>query len=160
MHFVFSTFQDYFFFPIGNRLVWTIWKVQQQDGLVTANFWILEIRFHQKWSHLYQCFYGNEVFVFSDSNHKDMSTCGILRSIGSDLTRMRVTSDTNQHASKSKDLGNTPTSTPVVSASEAFTQLLYWLFPFVSLHIRQIMWDLWRVKIWMERVLEFIFRYY
>ncbi|XP_050938416.1 meiosis-specific protein ASY1 [Cucumis melo] len=52
-----------------------------------------------------------------DSNHKDMSTCGILRSIGSDLTRMRVTSDTNQHASKSKDLGNTPTSTPVPAAS-------------------------------------------
>lgn len=53
-----------------------------------------------------------------DSNHKDMSTCGILRSIGSDLTRMRVTSDTNQNGSKSKDLGNnTPTSTPAPAAS-------------------------------------------
>ncbi|XP_022131398.1 meiosis-specific protein ASY1 isoform X2 [Momordica charantia] len=56
-----------------------------------------------------------------DSNHKDLSTCGILRSIGSDLTRMRVTSDTNQNASKLKELGNTPTSTPApVASRESF----------------------------------------
>ncbi|KAG6598283.1 Meiosis-specific protein PAIR2, partial [Cucurbita argyrosperma subsp. sororia] len=52
-----------------------------------------------------------------DSNHKDMSTCGILRSIGSDLTRMRVASGTPQNDSKSTDLGNTPTSTPAPAAS-------------------------------------------
>ncbi|XP_022962553.1 meiosis-specific protein ASY1 [Cucurbita moschata] len=52
-----------------------------------------------------------------DSNHKDMSTYGILRSIGSDLTRMRVASGTPQNDSKSTDLGNTPTSTPAPAAS-------------------------------------------
>lgn len=47
-----------------------------------------------------------------------MSTCGVLRSIGSDLTRMRMRSDMNENGSirseqtisKAKELGNTPTS--------------------------------------------------
>lgn len=52
------------------------------------------------------------------SNYNDMSTCGVLRSIGSDLTRMRMRSDMNENGSirseqtiwKAKELGNTPTS--------------------------------------------------
>ncbi|XP_059447884.1 meiosis-specific protein ASY1 isoform X2 [Corylus avellana] len=53
-----------------------------------------------------------------ENNYNDMSTCGALRSIGSDLTRMRVRSDVNQNGpirsnntiSKTKEHGNTPTS--------------------------------------------------
>ncbi|KAG6653923.1 meiosis-specific protein ASY1 [Carya illinoinensis] len=49
---------------------------------------------------------------------KDMSTCGVLHSIGSDLTRMRVRSDLNENGpvrseqtiSKRKEHVNTPTS--------------------------------------------------
>ncbi|XP_024019162.1 meiosis-specific protein ASY1 [Morus notabilis] len=52
------------------------------------------------------------------SNHRDFSTCGLLHSIGSDLTRMKVRSDFDQ-ISKEKEPGNTtPTSRaqhPVVS---------------------------------------------
>ncbi|GMJ13287.1 ASYNAPTIC 1 [Hibiscus trionum] len=47
------------------------------------------------------------------SNLRDMSTCGALHSIGSDLTRMRGRSDTNQSEqtiSKTRDSGNTPIS--------------------------------------------------
>ncbi|XP_021644282.2 meiosis-specific protein ASY1 isoform X1 [Hevea brasiliensis] len=52
------------------------------------------------------------------SDYRDNSTCGVLHSIGSDLTRMRVISDINhngsikseQTISRTKDLGNTPTS--------------------------------------------------
>ncbi|XVF02754.1 hypothetical protein REPUB_Repub04eG0201100 [Reevesia pubescens] len=52
------------------------------------------------------------------SNHRDMSTCGVLQSIGSDLTRMRGRSDINQNGSirseqtisKTRDHGNTPIS--------------------------------------------------
>ena len=46
-----------------------------------------------------------------------MSTCGVLHSIGSDLTRMKVTSETNytdsgngQNPTKAKEPGNTPIS--------------------------------------------------
>ncbi|KAI4336583.1 hypothetical protein L6164_015095 [Bauhinia variegata] len=52
------------------------------------------------------------------SNYREASTCAVLKSIGSDLTRMRVRSDTNQTESrrsghtttKTKEPGNTPTS--------------------------------------------------
>ncbi|XP_021630541.1 meiosis-specific protein ASY1 isoform X3 [Manihot esculenta] len=52
------------------------------------------------------------------NNHRDNSTCGVLHSIGSDLTRMRVRSDINQNESsmseqtisRTKEVGNTPTS--------------------------------------------------
>ncbi|XVF43713.1 hypothetical protein PTKIN_Ptkin02bG0062900 [Pterospermum kingtungense] len=54
----------------------------------------------------------------AESNQRDMSTCGALHSIGSDLTRMRGRSDINQNGSmrsehtisKTKDNGNTPVS--------------------------------------------------
>ncbi|KAK8655583.1 hypothetical protein V6N13_108157 [Hibiscus sabdariffa] len=48
-----------------------------------------------------------------ESNLRDMSTCGALHSIGSDLTRMRGRSDMNQSeqtVSKTRDSGNTPIS--------------------------------------------------
>ncbi|KAB2090667.1 hypothetical protein ES319_A03G138300v1 [Gossypium barbadense] len=47
------------------------------------------------------------------SKLRDMSTCGVLLSIGSDLTRMRGRSDMNQSEqtiSKTRDNGNTPIS--------------------------------------------------
>lgn len=54
----------------------------------------------------------------AESNQRDMSTCGALHSIGSDLTRMRGRSDINQTGSirsehtisKTSDNGNTPMS--------------------------------------------------
>ncbi|XP_062110672.1 meiosis-specific protein ASY1 [Humulus lupulus] len=59
------------------------------------------------------------------SNHRDISTCGLLHSIGSDLTRMKVRSDTNQNGStrseqtisKGKEPGNTPISRAEAMAS-------------------------------------------
>ncbi|KAG2406882.1 Meiosis-specific protein [Vigna angularis] len=55
-------------------------------------------------------------FRLNGNNH-DVSTCGVLHSIGSDLTRMKVTSETNytdsgngQNATKAKEPGNTPIS--------------------------------------------------
>ncbi|XP_014493807.1 meiosis-specific protein ASY1 [Vigna radiata var. radiata] len=60
-------------------------------------------------------------FRLNGNNH-DVSTCGVLHSIGSDLTRMKVTSETNytdsgngQKATKAKEPGNTPISRPVIS---------------------------------------------
>lgn len=59
-------------------------------------------------------------------SYRDISTCGGLHSIGSDLTRMRVRSDVHQTVgsirseqtiSKRKEGGNTPTSRAGVSAS-------------------------------------------
>ncbi|KAK2389282.1 REF/SRPP protein [Trifolium repens] len=57
-----------------------------------------------------------------NGSNRDISTCGVLHSIGSDLTRMKVTSDTNNTDSmsgmkmlKAKEPGNTPTSRPVAS---------------------------------------------
>ncbi|XP_020538966.1 meiosis-specific protein ASY1 [Jatropha curcas] len=59
------------------------------------------------------------------NDYRDASTCGVLHSIGSDLTRMRVRSDINhngsirseQTISRTKENGNTPTSRaePVMS---------------------------------------------
>ncbi|KAF3433073.1 hypothetical protein FNV43_RR24175 [Rhamnella rubrinervis] len=71
---------------------------------------------------------------YSKSDHlgnkdRDISTCGVLHSIGSDLTRMKVISDMNQYGStrseqtitKKKDLGNTPTSrVEPVASRESF----------------------------------------
>ncbi|MED6121571.1 HORMA domain-containing protein [Stylosanthes scabra] len=56
--------------------------------------------------------------LLTNGNNYDVSTCGVLHSIGSDLTRMKVTSDTNGNDSfrselnilKAKEPGNTPTS--------------------------------------------------
>ncbi|KAE9617359.1 putative HORMA domain, winged helix-turn-helix DNA-binding domain-containing protein [Lupinus albus] len=67
-------------------------------------------------------------FPINGSNY-DASTCGVLHSIGSDLTRMKVTSETNytdsmksgQKLFKAKHTGNTPTSKPVASR-ESFAQ--------------------------------------
>ncbi|XP_019449643.1 PREDICTED: uncharacterized protein LOC109352218 isoform X2 [Lupinus angustifolius] len=67
-------------------------------------------------------------FRLNGSNY-DVSTCGVLHSIGSDLTRMKVTSETNytdsmksgQKLFKAKHMGNTPTSKPVDSR-ESFAQ--------------------------------------
>ncbi|CAL0328621.1 unnamed protein product [Lupinus luteus] len=67
-------------------------------------------------------------FRINGSNY-DLSTYGALHSIGSDLTRMKVTSETNytdsmksgQKVLKAKDNGNTPTSKPVDSR-ESFAQ--------------------------------------
>ncbi|QCE13096.1 meiosis-specific protein HOP1 [Vigna unguiculata] len=59
-------------------------------------------------------------FRLNGNNH-DVSTCGVLHSIGSDLTRMKVTSETNtdsgngQNTTKAKEPGNTPISRPVIS---------------------------------------------
>ena len=66
------------------------------------------------------------------SNDRDMSTCGVLHSIGSDLTRMRGRSDINQNGSirseqtisKIKDNGNTP-----ISRAEVSAKLKSFLFP-------------------------------
>ncbi|XP_028772200.1 meiosis-specific protein ASY1 isoform X2 [Neltuma alba] len=66
------------------------------------------------------CFHAN------GSNNREGSTCGVLHSIGSDLTRMRVRSDTNQTDStrsglKVRELGNTPTSrVEPVTSRESF----------------------------------------
>ncbi|EXC35684.1 CTD small phosphatase-like protein 2 [Morus notabilis] len=58
------------------------------------------------------------------SNHRDFSTCGLLHSIGSDLTRMKVRSDFDQ-ISKEKEPGNT-TPTSRAQASAVMThELLY-----------------------------------
>ncbi|KAL5163856.1 Meiosis-specific protein ASY1 [Glycine soja] len=66
-------------------------------------------------------------FHLNGSNY-DVSTCGVLHSIGSDLTRMKVTSETNysdsgsgQKTIKAKEPGNTPISRPVISR-ESFAQ--------------------------------------
>ncbi|XP_027334869.1 meiosis-specific protein ASY1 [Abrus precatorius] len=66
-------------------------------------------------------------FRLNGSNY-DVSTCGVLHSIGSDLTRMKVTSDTNytdsrsgQKMTKAKEPGNTPTSrVEPVASRESF----------------------------------------
>ncbi|XP_004502295.1 meiosis-specific protein ASY1 [Cicer arietinum] len=57
-----------------------------------------------------------------NGSNRDVSTCGALHSIGSDLTRMKVTSDTNNTETwsgpkmlKAKEPGSTPTSRPVAS---------------------------------------------
>lgn len=64
------------------------------------------------------------LILLSGNKDRDTSTCGVLHSIGSDLTRMKVISDMNQNGStrseqtitKRKELGNTPTSRVEVSA--------------------------------------------
>ncbi|KAF1899318.1 hypothetical protein Lal_00019446 [Lupinus albus] len=64
-----------------------------------------------------------------NGSNYDVSTYGTLHSIGSDLTRMKVISETNytgsmksgQKVLKAKDTGNTPTSKPVDSR-ESFAQ--------------------------------------
>ncbi|KAL2955048.1 hypothetical protein AAZX31_18G006300 [Glycine max] len=65
---------------------------------------------------------------FKKNCNYDVSTCGVLHSIGSDLTRMKVTSETNysdsgsgQKTIKAKEPGNTPISRPVISR-ESFAQ--------------------------------------
>ncbi|CAL0303394.1 unnamed protein product [Lupinus luteus] len=69
-------------------------------------------------------------FRINGSNY-DVSTCGVLHSIGSDLTRMKVTSETNytdsmksgQKVFKAKHMGNTPTSkVEPVDSRESFAQ--------------------------------------
>ncbi|KAK9934507.1 hypothetical protein M0R45_021648 [Rubus argutus] len=53
-----------------------------------------------------------------DSDRRDTSTCGVLHSIGSDFTRMRIRANSNEQSpmrseqttSKTKEHGNTPTS--------------------------------------------------
>ncbi|EOX99858.1 DNA-binding HORMA family protein [Theobroma cacao] len=65
---------------------------------------------HNKTNHL--------EFHATGSNHRDMSTCGFLHSIGSDLTRMRGRSEVNQNGSirseqtisKTRENGSTPIS--------------------------------------------------
>ncbi|KAG5090219.1 hypothetical protein JHK82_048997 [Glycine max] len=60
----------------------------------------------------------------------DVSTCGVLHSIGSDLTRMKVTSETNysdsgsgQKTIKAKEPGNTPISrVETIISRESFAQ--------------------------------------
>ncbi|KAJ4840995.1 Meiosis-specific protein asy1 [Turnera subulata] len=63
------------------------------------------------------------------NDQRDGSTCGVLHSIGSDLTRMRIRSDINQNGSirseqtisKNRDKGNTPTSrVEPVASRESF----------------------------------------
>ncbi|PNT46123.1 hypothetical protein POPTR_003G173200v4 [Populus trichocarpa] len=64
------------------------------------------------------------------NDYKDGSTCGVLHSIGSDLTRMVIRSEMNQNGSarcdqtisKTRDHGNTPTSRaePVASRESFF----------------------------------------
>lgn len=64
------------------------------------------------------------LILLSGNKDRDMSTCGVLHSIGSEQTRMKVLSDTilngstrsEQTVTKRKDLGNTPTSRVEVSA--------------------------------------------
>ncbi|OVA17498.1 DNA-binding HORMA [Macleaya cordata] len=68
-------------------------------------------------------------FLTAGSHHKDMSTCGGLHSIGSDLTRTRGRSDTHQNGSirseqttsKNRELGNTPISRAEPVASREST---------------------------------------
>ncbi|KAJ7010051.1 meiosis-specific protein ASY1-like isoform X5 [Populus alba x Populus x berolinensis] len=64
------------------------------------------------------------------NDYKDGSTCGVLHSFGSDLTRMKIRSEINQNGStrseqiisKTRNHGNTPTSgaEPVASSRESF----------------------------------------
>ncbi|GLT86684.1 hypothetical protein SLE2022_048060 [Rubroshorea leprosula] len=63
------------------------------------------------------------------SNYRDMSTCGLLHSVGSDMTRMKSKSDMHQNGStgseqtisKTKENGNTPTSrAEPVASRESF----------------------------------------
>ncbi|KAJ4710847.1 HORMA domain-containing protein 1 [Melia azedarach] len=72
---------------------------------------------------------SHQEFQKMGSNHMDMSTCGVLHSIGSDLTRTRGRSDIHQNGSirseqtisKAKELGNTPTSrAEPVASRESF----------------------------------------
>ncbi|XP_065873225.1 meiosis-specific protein ASY1 [Euphorbia lathyris] len=85
---------------------------------------------------------NNEVHIISNhqviqkvNENRNTSTCGVLHSIGSDLTRMRVRSDidnnngsikSEQTVSKSKNLANTPTSRaeaqPVASRESFFPE--------------------------------------
>ncbi|RZB50036.1 Meiosis-specific protein ASY1 [Glycine soja] len=68
-------------------------------------------------------------FHLNGSNY-DVSTCGVLHSIGSDLTRMKVTSETNysdsgsgQKTIKAKEPGNTPISrVETIISRESFAQ--------------------------------------
>ncbi|XP_054786053.1 meiosis-specific protein ASY1 [Prosopis cineraria] len=66
-------------------------------------------------------------FQANGNHNREGSTCGVLHSIGSDLTRMRVKSDMNQTDStrsgqnKVRALGNTPTSrVEPVASRESF----------------------------------------
>ncbi|KAI9400940.1 hypothetical protein POPTR_001G055201v4 [Populus trichocarpa] len=74
-------------------------------------------------------FLGNDAMVICWNDYKDGSTCGVLHSIGSDLTRMKIKSEINQNGStrseqtisKTRNHGNTPTSgaEPVASSRES-----------------------------------------
>ena len=63
------------------------------------------------------------VFRISGSNLRDLSTGGVLHSVGSDLTRTKGRSKIHQHGSirsehtvlRARDHGNTPTSRAEVS---------------------------------------------
>ncbi|KAL6963620.1 HORMA domain [Sarracenia purpurea var. burkii] len=59
---------------------------------------------------------NHDEFQKLGSNHRDMSTCGALQSIGSDLTRARGRSETHQNSTISEHNGNTP-----ISRSEPIT---------------------------------------
>ncbi|XP_038693539.1 meiosis-specific protein ASY1 [Tripterygium wilfordii] len=72
---------------------------------------------------------NNPEFYTKGENQRDTSTYGVLHSIGSDLTRMKVRSDINQNGSirseqtisKTRELGNTPTSrAEPVASRESF----------------------------------------
>ncbi|XP_021294471.1 meiosis-specific protein ASY1 isoform X2 [Herrania umbratica] len=76
---------------------------------------------HSKTNHL--------AFDGTGSNHRDMSTCGVLHSIGSDLTRMRGRSEINQNGSirseqtisKTRENGSTPISrAQPIASGESF----------------------------------------
>ncbi|XP_044490651.1 meiosis-specific protein ASY1 isoform X2 [Mangifera indica] len=72
---------------------------------------------------------NNQEFQKMGGKHIEMSTCGVLHSIGSDLTRTRGRSEIQQNGSirseqttsKARDLGNTPTSrAEPVASRESF----------------------------------------
>ncbi|CAI9785077.1 unnamed protein product [Fraxinus pennsylvanica] len=73
--------------------------------------------------------FNNLPLQINGNNHKDLSTCGVLHSIGSDLTRTRGRPDglqndsirSEQTVSRKRELGNTPTSrAEPVTSRESF----------------------------------------
>lgn len=87
------------------------------------------------------CRFTKQGLDSSGNGHPDMSTCGILQSIGSDLTRMKVRSDLNlngsihseQTVSGMKGKENTPTSRAKVNGAQSshfcfFLTFNYYMF--------------------------------
>ncbi|GKV16110.1 hypothetical protein SLEP1_g26798 [Rubroshorea leprosula] len=110
---------------LGKRVIRSILtekKLMEVKKALNSDFMDVDVNEPQKKS-------KNPESYSTVSNHRDMSTCGLLHSVGSDMTRMKSKSDMHQNGStgseqtisKTKENGNTPTSrAEPVASRESF----------------------------------------